>query len=435
MININKKGFTVVELLVAVIIIAILGTVGFAGFTSFLVNSRDANRISQITQIYDGLRTLKIDSKLPMPSDYIEIKRGDKVINYQGTIGKDILKKIDYNSDGYDPKSKDYFSYALTQNKKYFSVLALLEEDPENNNHVAVIKNTIADDSPGTFPYGEGKKVGILLNEDTEPIHTLSSIQEDGEFDILTNTSEDYQLFFSYDEVYSGNGSDLIHMAFDYSCKRVKDLNPGAKNGMYTLDTDGDKMRHSVYCDMERDGGGWTLALKSSGSLDTFEYDSSYWENTTTYNPNDSKYDSLEYKGPYFSELPFTEVMLELVTDGVSEYIVIPQISDSLYELFTNGEVTTDFGREEWLGLIDDAQLQENCNLEGFNIIGDDNTHAQVRIGIIANQEENCDTPDSRIGIGGFYYTDVLSTGNEAEYMASLSDERMIPSFGYIYVR
>jgi len=36
--------------------------------------------------------------------------------------------------------------------------------------------------------------------------------------------------------------------------------------------------------------------MKADGEQTTFEYDSAYWENASTYNPADYKYDDKEFK-------------------------------------------------------------------------------------------------------------------------------------------
>ncbi len=42
-----------------------------------------------------------------------------------------------------------------------------------------------------------------------------------------------------------------------YDCASVLRRNPGAESGVYTICSFGES--HSVFCDMETDGGGWTV--------------------------------------------------------------------------------------------------------------------------------------------------------------------------------
>ena len=47
------------------------------------------------------------------------------------------------------------------------------------------------------------------------------------------------------------------------SCKDIKRANPYAKDGMYTIDPDGEggNKPFKAYCDMSYDGGGWTKII------------------------------------------------------------------------------------------------------------------------------------------------------------------------------
>ena len=117
-------------------------------------------------------------------------------------------------------------------------------------------------------------------------------------------------------------------------------------------------------------------------------------------------------------------------------FIVINKQANSLYSLIADGQYrSTSLGRDTWMSLIfSDASLQLNCNKEGFNA-GGGNGGSKARIGIISNDQDDCNSCNSRIGFGTGGWPDKSSTcGNEAA-ASSVNGEKHIKTMGHILVQ
>ena len=121
--------------------------------------------------------------------------------------------------------------------------------------------------------------------------------------------------------------------------------------------------------------------------------------------------------------------------------------ASSLYDLIADGNYRqTRVGRAQWTSLIGGSSLQRNCNKEGFNIYVD-SKHTRVRLGFMANNENDCNSPDSYVGLGsggGLNYpkhgcksdpiTSVNSAGNLAQCIAD-NGRKNVRAMAYILVR
>ncbi len=58
----NKRGFTLIEILISVAIIAILTAIGVVSYTSINKRSRDAKRISDLEQVRSALEMYRSDN-------------------------------------------------------------------------------------------------------------------------------------------------------------------------------------------------------------------------------------------------------------------------------------------------------------------------------------------------------------------------------------
>ena len=118
-------------------------------------------------------------------------------------------------------------------------------------------------------------------------------------------------------------------------------------------------------------------------------------------------------------------------------FIVINKTANSLYSLIADGQYrNTSLGRNTWKTLIGSkASLQRNCNKEGFNAVGNSYYQSKARIGITNNQQNDCNTCDSRIGFGtGGRDDDSNTCGNEATHSPDNGDKH-IKAMGYILVQ
>ena len=107
--------------------------------------------------------------------------------------------------------------------------------------------------------------------------------------------------------------------------------------------------------------------------------------------------------------------------------------ASSLYSLIADGKYRpTHLGRYKWKSLIYGSSLQRNCNREGFNAYHED---ARARLGLIANENNDCNSPDSFIGLGTHRINHGRnSAGNFATYSPDNGDKDL-KVMGYILVR
>jgi prepilin-type N-terminal cleavage/methylation domain-containing protein len=66
----QKQGFTLVELIVVITILAVLGTIAFVSFQGYAVQARDSTRISDLTVMKKALELYKVQQdSYPSPSE------------------------------------------------------------------------------------------------------------------------------------------------------------------------------------------------------------------------------------------------------------------------------------------------------------------------------------------------------------------------------
>jgi len=128
---------------------------------------------------------------------------------------------------------------------------------------------------------------------------------------------------------------------------------------------------------------------------------------------------------------------MKIPGEEAANFITLDQSADSLYSLIADGQFrATSMGRDTWKSLLgSQGSLQHNCNKEGFNVVSGRSNYPKARIGIIANNEDECDSCDSRIGFGsGGFPDDTNTCGIEAQTFVD-NRPRHIKVMGYILIQ
>ena len=139
----------------------------------------------------------------------------------------------------------------------------------------------------------------------------------------------------------------------------------------------------------------------------------------------------IEAKSALYHNTPFKKVCLGMTRNGVTNWILDNYTATSLYSVIADGNYRkTNTGRAEWMSLINDTSLQDNCNKEGFNVKCS-RSGRKLRIGIFGNNEDKCDSCDSVIGFGIEMNKWNWPSGNIHYYNTNIK----LKTFGYIFVQ
>ena len=154
----------------------------------------------------------------------------------------------------------------------------------------------------------------------------------------------------------------------------------------------------------------------------------------------DGGLDSRQFKGSTYWRTSFNEICVGMKYNGNLRAFSFSYPASSLYDLIADGKYRqTHLGRNKWKSLISGSSLQRNCNREGFNAYTYGryiNSHAKVRLGLIANEQNDCDSPDTFLGLGGGdRFGNVRNAaGNVASHFPDNGDKNL-KVMGYILVR
>ncbi len=277
----SKKAFTLVELIITLSIVTILSIVWAYKFTWYLWNLRDTSRLTQVTEIYNGVISYSINNRLPISKNSINITQSGTTIWYQWDFGENLLETIEFTSIGKDPKTNQYYTFSMDANRKNFQFMVFLEEQSSVDEFQKkyISSNLLNSVSANTkIPFSYWKNIGVIFDKELNPIHKNLYKQWSTNYEVKNNT-EEYILQFAWKETLSSKQWGLEVLALwmnkwwvQYSsCSEMLLENPKLKNKDWRYPIiDENWLAMAVECNMTEQGWGWT---KYAEIIDEFTFD------------------------------------------------------------------------------------------------------------------------------------------------------------------
>lgn len=121
----NKKAFTLVELVITITILVILSTIAFVSFQSYTQDSRDANRLASINEIQKWLMlSYSKNGTFPTPKNATTYTWGTLSV-LQWVLTQEVLPEL--QSDPKDPLSKSSYTYSITGDGEWYQIASDIE--------------------------------------------------------------------------------------------------------------------------------------------------------------------------------------------------------------------------------------------------------------------------------------------------------------------
>jgi hypothetical protein len=181
------------------------------------------------------------------------------------------------------------------------------------------------------------------------------------------------------------------------SCKQVP---PESLNGIYWLDADGagPLAPFQAWCDLQGDGGGWTLVIEVDGSSEGAGWAAPLWTEATASSAANLWPSQENARHAGYASLAVQQVRVGMVVGGVTRTLVIDAAGPNLWSMLNGKPIVTKADLLQWEALLPKGSLQAHCHAQGLAV--NSANGAKVRIGILGNNEQDCGSVDSWLGLG-----------------------------------
>jgi prepilin-type N-terminal cleavage/methylation domain-containing protein len=310
----KNTGFTFVELIVVITILAILATIGFWTYQWYLAWGRDTNRLVQLNDIHDGLELYSINSRLPFPEDMIEIQANGETFAYQGYAWEWVIQAIGYDGGWKDTEYGTYLTFMLWMDQRSFQLMTYIDDSQLLSD--TIISSSYANqDYTAMYPKVLGAPLWVLVEDITNaPLQEIDAISTTWLFDVVTGSGEIISYFTDTNKITTRKGEDISMIIPDKSCARIKELWRWKWSGEYSISPTWSSKKR-VYCDMETDGWGWTFGwyIDESGRSNNLFFATWTWNYHS-----DRRDDWNTYLFP-MGDLGHTEMMILTDTNNVTQ--------------------------------------------------------------------------------------------------------------------
>lgn len=181
------------------------------------------------------------------------------------------------------------------------------------------------------------------------------------------------------------------------SCKWVP---PESPSGIYWLDADGDgpQAPFQAWCDLKGDGGGWTLVIEVDGGSEGAGWAAPLWTEATASSAANLWASKENARHPGYASLPVQQLRVGMAVAGVTRTLVIDAAGPNLWSMLNGKPIDTKADLLQWEALLPKGSLQAHCHAQGLAVTSANG--AKVRIGILGNNEQDCGSVDSWLGLG-----------------------------------
>ncbi len=216
--KIQKKAFTLVELIVVITILAILWTIAFISFQWYVSSARDGVRISDMKSIEKWLELFQIKSWIyPVPDNSVTITASWTIILYQWFAWENVSRIINTNEIILDPVDNIPYIYVTNEQKTKYQLLWYMEK-----NNLSLYDNPLIEATYAAMDYSKRYvkvlwvPLGILLNsESLDPVSNNVDI-------VLTNTG--YVWYLTDSEIIIWTWKVLASINPNFNCKRILEV-------------------------------------------------------------------------------------------------------------------------------------------------------------------------------------------------------------------